>query len=621
MLNKIVEIFSTFKMTVFAGISLAVSLVFMLGKIPIPVDPAWISVIVCGFPIVFVAVYRLIFLRKISTPFLISTAMIASIAIGEIFAAGEVAFIMAIGELLEEKTIDRAKKGISSLIKLVPKKARKILADEAREEMLEIELVKSGDILRVLPGEAIPVDGIILAGNTSVDQSIISGESLPIDKTVGDSVFCGTINRFGVIEIKTTKIGEDSSLQKLIRLIQEAESNKAPMQRIIDKWANWLVPIAFFIAVAVYFLTLDVVRGVTILVVFCPCALVLATPTAIMAAIAQAAKHGVIIKSGAALEKMGKVDCITFDKTGTLTQGKLTVSDVVSFIQELSEDELLEIAASAESHSEHPLGKAIVSYAKKQDLKIHDIKDFRMIPGKGISAYVYDKCILAGTSKYLMEEDVQIDEKMLEILNKFCRQGKGIILVSSENVCIGIVALSDALRDTTKTVIENLKKMKVEVIILTGDHEQTAKYLANQIGVETVYADLLPAKKVEMIEKFKQENLIVCMVGDGVNDAPALKTADVGIAMGAMGSDIAIDAADIALMGDDISKVPYLKHLSNSTLKTIKFNIAMSMCINFTGITLSVLGILGPVTGAFVHNIGSILVVLNAARLYERKYL
>ena len=487
--------------------------------------------------------------------------------------------------------------------------------------MTPVEEIKKDDVLRVLPGEAIPVDGEIVSGNTSVDQSIITGESLPVDKTAGDSVFCGTINRFGSIDIKTTKVGEDSSLQKLIRMVQEAENNKAPMQRIVDKWAAWLVPVALAIAVITYLITWDIVRAVTILVVFCPCALALATPTSIMAAIGQATKHGVIIKSGDALERMGKVDTVAFDKTGTLTHGNLAVSDVISFDTGMSDNDLLSLTASAESYSEHPLGKAIVTHAKEQGVTIQPISDFRMMPGKGVSAGVGGRPVLCGSSSWLRENSVEIGDNISASLERLRKQGKATVLVSNGGNCKGIVALSDTLRAAAKNMVQELKQTRATAVLLTGDNRQAADYFAEQVGIESVYAELLPAQKVERIQELQKEGRNVCMIGDGVNDAPALKTADVGVAMGSMGSDIAIEAADIALMGDDISKIPYLKRLSNATVRLIKFNISLSMLINFAAIILSVLALLNPITGALVHNAGSVMVVLNAALLYDRKYI
>ena len=617
MVLKIFHLFSGLRLTIVAGIFLAFSLYIMLTGMQVPLDPAWVTIIISGFPLVYLAITRVIFERKISSALLISIAMVAAVAIGEVFAAGEVAFIMALGAILEDKTVERAKKGIKNLINLAPQQGRRIV-NEA-EQVVPIEQIRKGDTLRVLPGETIPIDGNILSGNTSIDQSIMTGESLPVDKTVGDGVFSGTINRFGAIDIEATKVGEDSSLQKLIKMVQEAENNKAPMQRIVDKWASWLVPIALTIAIVTYVATGDIIRAVTVLVVFCPCALALATPTSIMAAIGQATKHGVIIKSGEALENMGKVDIVAFDKTGTLTHGTLTVSDIISFSSVYPDDVLLRLVASAESLSEHPLGKAVVAKIKALNMPLAQAENFAMIPGKGITAEVEGKTVLCGNAAYFQDNTIEINESAVKTLEKLRNQGKAAILVSIDGVFIGVVALSDNMREDAPGMVRELKDIGTGIVLLTGDHKQTADYFASKAGIEAVHAGLLPAHKVDQIKMLQEQGHIVCMIGDGVNDAPALKTANVGVAMGSMGSDIAVDAADIALIGDDIAKIPYLKKLSNATIRTIKFNISMSMLINFVAVGMSVLGWLTPVTGALVHNAGSVLVVLNAALLYDRK--
>lgn len=448
----------------------------------------------------------------------------------------------------------------------------------------------------------------------------MTGESIPVDKCVGEEVYCGTINRFGAIDIRATKVGEDSSLQKLIRMVQEAENNKAPMQRIADKCASWLVPVALMIAIITWVVTKDIVRAVTVLVVFCPCALVLATPTAIMAAIGQATKHGVIIKSGEALEKMGKVDTIAFDKTGTLTFGQLEVSDIVSFENDLNENDLLALTASAESKSEHPLGKAIVAYVKKKEISIPESDSFKMASGKGICAEVSGRQLYCGNEKFFTENSIVINNNIKTTLEQLRMQGKASILVADGTKCVGIIALSDILRPEAEKMVHKLHEMKTEVVLLTGDNQKTADYFAEQVGIHNVHAELLPEQKVENINNLQKNGKVVCMIGDGVNDAPALKCASIGVAMGSMGSDIAVEAADIALMSDDIAKIPYLKRLSNATVSTIKFSITLSMCINFLAVTLSVLGILTPTTGALVHNAGSCFVVLIAALLYDRKF-
>ncbi len=630
MLKKLNDFLAGLPMTIVAGVFLLLDLVPHLmeefGGTPVqlsflPFDPAWVTIAISGIPLLYLAVWRIIHnpgISKISSALLICIAMFAAIAIGDLFAAGEVVFIMAIGALLEEATTNRAKKGLKNLISLTPTKGRRL--KDGKEEMIPAEEIRQGDILRILPGETIPVDGIIISGETSVDQSIMTGESLPVDKGLGEEVFCGTINRFGSIDISATKVGENSSLQKLIRMVQDAENKQAPMQRIADRVASWLVPVALLIAILAYVFTGNIVTAVTVLVVFCPCALVLATPTAIMAAIGQATKHGVIIKSGEALEKMGKVDTIAFDKTGTLTYGRLDVSDMISFDEFISETDLLSLAASAEAKSEHPLGKAIVAYAKAKKVSLVESTAFRMTAGKGIFAEIGNRSLLCGSEKFLTENGVSIDNKAQSALERLRIQGKASILVAEGQECIGVIALSDVLRPEAKDMVSRLSDMHTRTVLLTGDHQKTADYFAQQVGISEVRAELMPEEKVWNIEKLQAENHKVCMIGDGVNDAPALKTADVSVAMGSMGSDIAVDAAEIALMSDDISKIPYLKRLSNATVKTIKASITLSMCINFTAIVLSLMEVLTPTTGALVHNAGSCFVVLIAALLYDRKF-
>lgn len=630
MLKKLNDFLAGLPMTIVAGAFLLLDLVPHLmeefGGTSVrlsflPFDPAWATIVISGIPLLYLAVWRIIHnpgISKISSALLICIAMFAAIAIGDLFAAGEVVFIMAIGALLEEATTNRAKKGLKKLISLAPTKGRRL--KDGKEEMIPAEEIRQGDLLRILPGETIPVDGTILSGETSVDQSIMTGESLPVDKSVGEEVFCGTINRFGSIDISATKVGENSSLQKLIRMVQDAENKQSSMQRIADRAASWLVPVALLIAVLAYVFSGNIVTAVTVLVVFCPCALVLATPTAIMAAIGQATKHGVIIKSGEALEKMGKVDTIAFDKTGTLTYGRLDVSDIISFEENISETELLALAASAEARSEHPLGKAIVAHAAAKGVTLTEAEDFKMTAGKGILAEVSGRRLICGNEKFLTENGASIGQKVQAALERLRTQGKASILVADGRKCIGVIALADVLRPEAKDMVSRLADMDTRTVLLTGDHQKTADYFAKQVGISGVRAELLPEEKVQNIEKLQKENHTVCMIGDGVNDAPALKTADVSVAMGSMGSDIAVDAAEVALMSDDISKIPYLKRLSNATVRAIKASITLSMCINFVAIVLSLMEVLTPTTGALVHNAGSCFVVLIAALLYDRKF-
>ena len=618
MIDEIIDFLFGLKMTIISGIFLLISVIFMIFGINIPIylNPAWGTVIISGIPMLLLAMVRLIREKWISSALLIAIAMVASLLIGEVFAAGEVAWIMALGALLEDWTVERAKKGLKNLINLTPQTGRRIT--NGIEEIIPVDEIKIGDTLRILPGESVPVDGEIITGTSSLDQSIMTGESLPIDKEVGDEVFCGTINLYGAIDIKATSIGENSSLQKLIDLVKAADEKQAPTQRIADKWATWLVPVALGIAIVAWLVTGNIERGVTVLVVFCPCALILATPTAIMAAIGQATKYGVLIKSGEALETLGGLNTLVFDKTGTLTYGNLEVSDVISFKDDLPSEDLLKIVASCEKLSEHPLAKAIVKNAKEAQIDIEKPQDFKMYPGKGVTCTNSYGKIYAGNSKFLSEHNIDIDVDCQ--LDKLRHEGKTSIIVALNDEVIGLIGLSDVIREDSKDMIERLHELGTEIILLTGDNSETANYFARQVRIGKVFGNLLPEEKLSWIEKLKSEGKKVCMIGDGVNDAPALKTADVSVAMGSVGSDVAIEAADIALLGDDIGKIPYLKKLSNSTLFTIKANIVMSMAINAAAIICSVLGLLNPVTGAIVHNAGSCLVVLNAALLYDRHF-
>ncbi len=640
-MKKVNKFLNSTPMLWVSGISI---LVAFLGEYIIPltnggteiefmINFAWISIVVSGTPLVYLAVWRVVKERFISSALLITIAMAAAIYIGDIFAAGEVAFIMAIGEVLEDRTVEKAKRGIEKLLSLVPTQGRLITTGKdgkTSEKNVDAKDIVVGDVIRVLPGESFAADGVITLGNTSVDQSIITGESLPIDKSVDDEIFAGTINRFGSVDVKVTKSFINSSLQKMIKLVEDAENNKAPTQKIVDKWASWLVPIACMIAVITYIILAvllnrpddALIRAVTVLVVFCPCALALATPTSIMAAIGQAAKKGVLVKSGEALERMGNIGTVAFDKTGTITKGTLNISDVKTFGYD--ENEMMRLVAAAEARSEHPMGKAVVAYAKKQGVTAAESEDFIMEVGKGVSVKVLGNAVFCGNER-LIEDNagLPITKEVASVVSDMRQEGKAVIIVSTKSAILGVVGLSDEIKETSQKAVGLLSTAGIEnTVLLTGDNEKSAKYIAQKVGITQVYASLLPQDKVDMVKKLEKENAGgVCMVGDGVNDAPALKTASVGVAMGSMGSDIAIDAADIAIMGDDISKVSYLKKLSNATIFSIKFNITLSMIINFAAIILSVMGLLNPASGALVHNAGSVLVVLNAARLYDKKIM
>ncbi len=620
-MHKIIEFFESIPMIIISGLFVAASLILSIFDINPVINPAWGAIIISGLPLIYSAGRKLLFnkgLKRISSALLISIAMIAAIVIKEVFAAGEVAFIMAIGELLEELTTGRARRGINKLIELSPVTARRITACD--EEVIDAKQIAVDDILRVLPGEKIPADGVIIKGSTSVDQSVITGESLPVDKEEGDDIYCGTINRFGSFDMKVTQTGENSSLGRLIFLVEEARKNKAPMHRTADKWASILVPVALLLAIIAGSVKGNVQVAVTVLVVFCPCALVLATPTAIIAAIGQATKRGILIKSGEALEKMAKVDTVAFDKTGTLTYGNLCVSDVLVFGNN-SEEELMKIAVGCEMLSEHPLGKAVVSCAKKKYNIVYEPVDaFNMQTGKGVSGRLNGKICLCGNEKLLADYGLQLSENQFSHVNRFRQEGKATVIVVCDNEILGVISLADTIRENTPAIIKKTGEMGIDSVLLTGDSENAGRYIAGNAGIEEVYSGLLPENKSETVYRMQCEGKTICMIGDGVNDAPALKSSDVGIAMATVGSDITIDAADIAFMNDDINNLPYLIRLSRAMVRTIKISIAISLIINFVAIILSFFEILNPVLGALVHNAGSVFVILFAALLYDRKF-
>lgn len=557
---------------------------------PFPFDMAWFAIILCGLPIILEAIIGLVTAFDIKADVLVSLALIASVCIGEDFAAGEVAVIMQLGALLEELTVARARAGIEKLVHLTPQTAR-VLRD-GKEENIPAEQVMVGDRIRVLPGE-----------------------SIPVDKTVGDTVSSGTVNQFGAFEMEATKVGEDSSIQRMIRLVQSADAGKAKIVGLADRWATWIVVIALSAAGLTWLITGQIIRAVTILVVFCPCALVLATPTVIMAAIGNATKHGFLVREGDALERLSKAKVIAFDKTGTLTYGTPEVVAAESVSKSFDKDKIYRLAASAEQFSEHPLGKAIVGCYKKTCAVPASATDFSMIPGRGVCAVVDGKTIFAGNPKLLSEHGVTMTppQDAMDYLSKGCT----LTYVAVNGQFAGYLALSDTLRGESAATVDSLTRLGVQPVLLTGDNENAAKTIAGKLHIGEVRANCLPEDKMKYIGEYQGKNLPVCMIGDGVNDAPALKKADVGIAMGGVGSDIAVDAADIVLVDDEVKELPHLVALSKRMMTTIKLNMTFSMTLNFVAIALAIIGTLNPVVGALVHNAGSVLVITNSALLLK----
>ena len=600
-------------------ISLVLSITKVLKNI-LPLDIAWIAIILCGIPILIGAVKGLFIEHDIKADVLVAMALVASVATNEYFAAGEVALIMQIGSLLEDFTSGKAQKSIEKLIQMTPQTAH--ILQNGKEKTVAADKVKVGDTVMVLAGETIPVDGIITDGETTIDQSVMTGESIPVDKKQGDTVNSGTVNQFGTFTMTATKVSTDSSLQRMVRLAKQAEEEKAPIVTTADKWATWLVLVALACAVISWMVTGQFIRAVTVLVVFCPCAFILATPTAILAGIGNAAKYGIIVRSGDALERLSKIKRVAFDKTGTLTLGKPHVIATVSCDDSYSDEDILRIAASAESKSEHPLGKAI---AEQYSGDYSVVSEFKVIAGQGISAVVENKKILAGKEGFIKSQNIDItfDKENtatksgcdIKDISEWYEKGATVIYLAIDGKIAGYMALSDTLRQDSKDTIERLRRAGITPMLLTGDNKGAALSIASKLGIEDVNADLLPEDKMKIIHKYAGSSEPICMVGDGVNDALALTASDAGIAMGGIGSDIAIESADAVLVSDDIKRLPYLFNLMQRVMRKVRINIIASMVINITAVVLSACGILTPVTGALWHNFGSVFVVINAALL------
>ena len=566
---------------------------------------SWIAVALCGIPIFKECAEGLITEFDIKADLLVTIAIIASIIIGEVFAAGEIATIMAIGGFLEEYTASKTQGRIEELVKMTPQVATRI--KNGIEEKIPVEKVEIGDILKVLPGESIPTDGTIIAGETSIDQSTLTGESLPVDKKENDQVFSGTTNLYGSFSMETTKVSEDSSLQKLIKLVESASPENSKIVRQADKWATLIVVIAFTASILTYLFTFEIIRSVTILVVFCPCALVLATPTAIMASIGNLTKHGILVKDGKSIEELSRIDELAFDKTGTLTYG---VPEVVEVISDKPK-EMLYLLASLESKSEHPLAKAIVKYYDSNELA--EVDDFKMHIGMGVTGTVNNSKVIAGNKKLLKQENISLkyDEEP--------ENNEIEIFVAKDDEVIGKVLLADTLRESSKRTIKQLKRLRVRTTLLTGDNEKTAKVIAKQVKVRRVRANCLPEDKMNYIKREQILGNKIAMIGDGLNDAPSLKKANVGIAMGNIGSDVSVEAANIALIKDNIEDIPHLIGIARKTMKTINISIAFALILNVAAMAMAIMGLLGPIAGALVHNIGSVIVIIYSTTLINYK--
>ncbi len=577
------------------------------------VDIALLAALISGFPIVKEAVTAIIQRGDTKVGLLVSIAIIASIAIGEYFAAAEVAIIMRIGELLEHITVEKSNTSLQKLAELTPLKACILTAEG--EKIVAAEEVQVGDRILVKPGEKIPVDGVVEAGQVTIDQSMITGEPLPVTKLIGDPLYGGTLVQLGSVMMTATKVGKDTALGHIIQMVEQAQQSKAPIARLIDRWANWFVPLSLAIALLVYLVTGDLVRGVTILIVFCPCAMLLSTPTAVAAAIGTAARRGILIKGGEVLERAGKIDMLVFDKTGTVTLGRPTVKEICSY-GTLPSTQVLAIAAGIEKRSEHHLAKAILQAAASQQLVLQEPDRWEQVIGQGVRAYYGHERYLLGNASLLQANGIAISPEQADYMEEQQHQGATAVFLAHHEQLIAIMSIFDPVREGMPAVIRQLSQAGIErVTMLTGDSTAAGTAVGSQVGITSVIGDLLPGQKAELVSQYQQEGRFVAMVGDGINDAPALAQAHVGIAMGVGGTDVAIEAADIALLSDDLGKIASMVQLSRKAVRTIQQNIIVANSINIVAIVVAAYGLLGPVGAAIVHNAGAILVVLNSARL------
>ena len=600
--------------TAINGLLLILGFVVTLGGAPEVGNWLFLaSALIGGIPLFLYAARGLIIDRDVTAGVMVSTAMIAAILVGEYSAAALVVFMMSIGEWLENMTVARADNALRGLASLVP--ATVTVRRNGQESVMPIEQVTLDDVVLVVTGERVAVDGVILAGSGSLNQSAITGESMPVEKVTGDKVFAGTLVEVGALEVEVKRLGEDTTLGQIVTLVKDAQSSKAPVERQADRYARYLVPLTFAIAIAAYLVTRDITRSITVLVVVCPCALVLATPTAVVAAIGNAAKRGILVKSGASVEQVGRVDVVAFDKTGTLTTGRPVVRGVEA-VNSTDPGDILSLAASAERFSEHPIGRSIVKAAQQGEFKLLEPSDFTAHPGFGVTASVSHKKVVVGNRALLADRGIPWSAELDAQLEALEDGGQTVIPVAVDGEVAGLIALTDTPRPQALTVIAELKRLGVEqVIMITGDNSGTAAIIAHELGVDRFYAEVLPQDKLQIIRDIQAQGKKVAYVGDGVNDAPALAAADIGIAMGVAGTDVAMETADIGLMQDEIERIPYVLGLSRKTLKVVWQNVAFSMSVNILSVLLGVFGIIGPVFGALMHEFSALPVLANSARL------
>ena len=608
--NKILEI----SLVIIVGLAILVSWTRILRPF-FSLDIAGLLAALFGGLPLFRRAYLDLKSRKITAEVAMTIGMIAALSIGEFLSAAVIAFFMLIAEFLNEFTFSEGRSAIRGLIEISPKKA--VVKRNDVEVEVDISEVKQGDIVIVKSGERIPVDGIVVAGQASINQAQITGESMPVEKDVGDEVFTGTINELGLIQVKTTKIGTDTTLARIIKLVEDAERSKAPIQKVADRFATYFVPLVLAVAFLTFIVTKNIISSIAVVVVACPCAVALATPLAVVASVGKAAKRGIIIKGGIYLEELGRIDTVVMDKTGTLTIGKPRVTDIKGF-DDHDERELLTIAAIAEKHSEHPLANSILDTAKDYGIEIPEHQECQVIRGKGVIAICNDQTLILGNRELLKDSDIDIPTQIESYMLHEEENGKTAMLVAHDGKVCGVISVSDTLREDAVHALKELNDRGVRLIMLTGDNPRTAQAVAKKAGISEVFAGMLPEGKVDVVRKLVKEGKKVVMVGDGINDAPALAQASVGIAMGAAGTDAAIEAADVALMTDDLTKIPEAIKIGDQAFKVIKQNIAASIIFNIVGVTLASMGLLSPTMAAVAHALPDFILFLNSSRLIHK---
>ncbi len=565
----------------------------------------------------FILGFKDIFNRKITVNVFVTVALIATIAVGEFRAAAVVVFIMAVAGALETYTLDKTRRGIRNLLDLTPKRAT--IRHNGEEVVVPVDEVQIGDVVVVRPGGRIPVDGIVVGGQSCVNQAPITGESMPVEKFKGGEVFGGTLNETGRLEIKTAKVGPDTTLARIVHLVEQAQGTKAPIQNLADRFTVWFLPTVLVLAVISFLTSGDIKVAVSVLLVACPCAFAIATPTAVTAGISNMARHAVLIKGGVFLELANKMDVLLVDKTGTFTFGKPKVVDVVAF-DGISEEEVLRLAAIAEKYSEHPLARSVMNRARECDIQVPDPDEFKIEIGMGVTARLDGTKILVGKNEFLRDKGVPISEHIENMISEQTEQGRTTILVSNNLKPVGLIAIADEIRHETPRAIASLKAMGIKnITMLTGDNHKVAKAVSEEIGVDDFQAELLPEQKLQYVEKLQKQGLVVGMIGDGINDAPALALADVGIAMGAAGTDVAVETADVTLMNDDLSRVVNFMDMSRKVLLRIKLNIFFSIMYNIIGFILAGFGMLTPVLAVIFQEAGCITVVFSSTLLLWSK--